>query len=397
MSNASGGVDGSTIDTGTIDTVLRSAVESGAVPNVVAVAADRDGVIYSGAAGPRVAGQPEPVGPDHMFRIASMTKLVTTVAALQLVERGALDLNAPVSSYLPEYAQLQVLDGFDGDAPRLRAPTSAATVHQLSTHTAGQGYWFWNADLVRYAAATGTPHLLTGRLESIMMPLVADPGTKLEYGSNTDWLGRCVEAASGESLDTYLAEHVLGPIGITSATFLMSPEQRAASTPVHVPADGGWVATDIDWSQDPQWWAGGHGLYVTPNDYMTFLRMLLRGGELDGTRILQQSTVDDAFRNQIGALRWPEHIETGDPNSSCSLTLGPGWTWGHGLLLNMEDLPGRRRAYSGAWAGLINTFFWIDRSAGVTGAIYSQFLPFVTPQMLATYEAYEKALYAALG
>jgi methyl acetate hydrolase len=385
------------IDGSRIDAVLTSAVETGAAPNLVAVAADRDGVIYRGAAGPRVVGEPEPVGPDTMFRLASMTKIVTTVAALQLVERGALDLGAPVASYLPEYADIQVLEGFDGDTPRLRPPASAATVHHLVTHTAGQGYWFWNGDLVRYAKATGLPPLLSGKLESIMAPMVADPGTKLEYGTNTDWLGRVVEAASGESLDKYFQEHVLGPLGVTSATFLMSPEQRAASTPVHVPHEGAWLPTEIDWSQDPEWWAGGHGLYVTPNDHIKFLRMLLRGGELDGTRILQQSTVENAFRNQIGDLRWPEHIESGDPTASCSLTLGPGWTWGHGLLLNMEDIPGRRKAYSGAWAGLINAYYWIDPTTGVTGSIYSQFLPFVTQPMLDTYAAFEEALYASLA
>jgi methyl acetate hydrolase len=389
-------ITGRGIDGSAIDAVLSSAVDAGAAPNLVAVAADRDGVIYRGAAGPRTVGSPEPTSPDTMYRIASMTKMVTTVAALQLVERGALDLSAPVASYVPEYADIQVLEGFDGDTPRLRPPASAATVHQLSTHTAGQGYWFWNADLVRYAELTGTPHLLTGQLGSIMAPMVADPGTKLEYGTNTDWLGRVVEAASGESLDKYLAEHIFGPLGITSATFLMSPEQRAASTPIHAPTDNGWVPLDLDWSQDPEWWAGGHGLYITPNDHITFLRALLRGGELDGTRILQQSTVEDAFRNQIGDLRWPEHIETGDPTASCSFTLGPGWTWGHGLLLNMADLPGRRKAYSGAWAGLINAYFWIDPTTGVTGAIYSQFLPFVTQPMLDAYAAFETALYAAL-
>ena len=380
-----------------IDTVLRTAVSSGAVPNVVALAADRGGVIYEGAAGPRVAGQPEPVTADTMFRVASMTKIITTTAALQLVERGALDLAAPVAAYLPEFADIQVLEGFDGDTPRLRPPASAATVHHLMTHTSGLGYWFWNADLANYEKVTGLPSLLTGRIAALSAPMVADPGTRLEYGTNTDWLGRVVEAVSGESLDKYLDSHIFGPLGLGSATFLMSPEQRAASTPVHVPGpDGSWIPTEVDWSQDPEWWAGGHGLYVTPRDYLTVLRTLLGGGSLDGVRILDPATVADAFRNQIGDLRWPEHVETGDPNAACSLTLGPGWTWGHGLLLNMADHPGRRRAYSGSWAGLINAFFWVDPTSGVTAAIFSQFLPFVTPQMLATYDAFEEAVYASL-
>lgn len=132
-----------------IDHVLRDAVDSGAVPNVSAIAADGNGIIYEGAAGPRVAGGDEPVSVDTHYRIMSMTKMVATATALQQMEQNTLDLNAPVDTYCPEFADLQVLEGFDGDTPRLRAPASRATVKQLITHTAGLGYWFWNADLVR--------------------------------------------------------------------------------------------------------------------------------------------------------------------------------------------------------------------------------------------------------
>jgi len=196
-----------------IDKVLQDAVDAGAVPNAVAVAADRDGVIYEGAAGPRVAGGNEPVTVDTHYRIMSMTKMVATVAALQQVEKGALDLNAPVDTYRPEFADLQVLEGFDGDTPRLRAPASRATVKQLITHTAGLGYWFWDANLVRWEALTGTPNVLSGSNVIFTAPLMTDPGTRFEYGINTDWLGKVVEAASGVTLDVAIKEGVTGPLG----------------------------------------------------------------------------------------------------------------------------------------------------------------------------------------
>ncbi len=145
-----------------VDQVLHDAVEAGVVPNVAAIAADHHGTIYEGAAGPRAAGSPDPVTPDTMFRIASMTKMVTTVAALQQVERGNLELDAPVERYRPEFADLQVLDGWDGDAPRLRPPTRTATVRQLVTHTSGLSYWFWNEDLMRWEDATGVSNVLSG-------------------------------------------------------------------------------------------------------------------------------------------------------------------------------------------------------------------------------------------
>jgi len=380
-----------------IDKVLQDAVDAGAVPNAVAVAADRDGVIYEGAAGPRVAGGNEQVTVDTHYRIMSMTKMVATVAALQQVEKGALDLNAPVDTYRPEFADLQVLEGFDGDTPRLRAPASRATVKQLITHTAGLGYWFWDANLVRWEALTGTPNVLSGSNVIFTAPLMTDPGTRFEYGINTDWLGKVVEAASGVTLDVAIKEGVTGPLGMDETTFRMSGEQRADSVPVHLRGeDGTWAPSEIELNQDPEYWAAGHGLHSTPRDYLRFQRALLGGGTLDGVQVLQSSTVDDAFTNQIGELDFPASIETADPTASYSFDAGPGHKWGYGLLLNTEDVPGMRAAGSGAWAGRMNTHFWVDQTNGVTGAIYTQFLPFVPEDAMTMYADFEKAVYASL-
>jgi methyl acetate hydrolase len=382
--------------TQTIDRLLQAAVDAGDVPNVVAIAADREGVAYAGAAGPRAAGNDDPVTPDSHFRIASMTKMVATVAALQEVERGTLDLDAPVDAYLPEFADLQVLTGFDGGQPQLRPPASRATVHQLVTHTSGVTYWFWNADMVRYEEVTGTPNVFPGSAAAFTAPLVADPGTTFEYGTNTDWLGRVVEVCSGNPLDAFFEKNIFAPLGMTETGFLMTPEQRANSVPIHVRGDdGSWVATDLDWNQSPDWWAGGHGLYSTPRDYLRFQQMLLGNGTFGDARILSPATVDAAFTNQIGDLDFPPLIRSAEPSTSADLELGPGLKWGYGLLLNTEQQPGMRSAGSGAWAGLFNTHFWVDRTAGITGAIYSQFLPFAEAGAMRLYEDFERALYAS--
>jgi methyl acetate hydrolase len=384
--------------TGTrIDQVLQDAVESGAVPNVVAMAANEDGPIYEGAAGPRAVGHSDAVTPDTLFRIASMTKMVATTAALQLAEQGELDLDAPVETYRPEFAELQVLEGFDGDTPRLRAPKSKATVRQLITHTSGLAYWFFNEDIVRWESVTGTPNVLSGDKVIFKAPLVADPGTRYEYGISADWLGLVVEATSGQTLDAYIGEHILAPLSMDHTTWLMSDEQRANSVPVHLHnEDGSWAATEVDWSQDPDWWAGGHGLHSTPRDYLRFQRMLLAGGTFDGAQILKPETVDAAFSNQIGEIDFPPEIKTADPGSTADFNGGPGLKWGLGLLLNSEQQPGMRAAGSGSWAGIFNTHFWVDRETGVTGAIYSQTLPFVEPAVFQVYIDFEKALYASL-
>ena len=383
------------LDGAAIDRVLADAVASGGVPHVAAIVADRDGVLYEGAAGPRAVGESDPVSVDTRFRLMSMTKMVATTVALQQWEEGALDLDAPVDTYCPEFADLQVLDGFDGDTPRLRPPTSRATVRQLMTHTSGLGYWFWEEDLVRWEAATGTPNVVSGLNAVFTAPLLADPGTRFVYGINTDWLGKVVEAVTGVGLDVAVKEAITGPLGMDHTTWQLEGADLPACTPVHVRAeDGTWTAVGEVLNQTPEWWAGGHGLYSTPRDYIRFERALLRGGELDGVRILQESTVEQAFANQIGDLDVPEEVPTADPASSCTWRPGPGWKWGYGLLVNTSDRPGMRRAGSGAWAGLCNTQFWIDREGGVCASIYSNFLPFITPEAVQLYEDFERAVYA---
>jgi len=388
---------GAGIDATAIDNVLREAVESGGVPQVAAIAADRDGVIYAGAAGPRAAGEDDPVTVDTLFRIMSMTKMPCTVAALQQMEQGKLDLDAPVTEYCPEFAEVQVMTGFDGEAPILRPPARPVTVKHLITHTSGLGYWFWSERLVRWEKLTGVPNVVAGSRASLTAPMLTDPGEEFVYGINTDWLGKVVEAVTGVGLDVAIKEGVTGPLGMDQTTFLMTDDQRPNSTPVHVKGeDGTWVAIGEVLNQQPDYWAGGHGLYGPPSDYIKFQRALLRGGELDGTRILQQATVDEAFRNQIGDLDFPAVLPAADPAASCAFQAGPGYKWGYGLLLNTADIPGMRRAWSGAWAGLCNTQFWIDRTSGICGSIYSNFLPFVTPEAVTLYNDFERALYASL-
>ncbi len=389
---------GSRIDGSAIDKVLEEAVGTGAVPHVAAIAADRDGVLYEGGAGVRIAGESDdPVTAATQFRIMSMTKMVCTAAALQQMERGELDFDAPVDTYLPAFADLQVLDGFDGDTPRLRPPASRATVRHLVTHTAGLGYWFWDADLMRYEQVTGLPNVVPGSAEAFKAPLMADPGTRFEYGINIDWLGRVVEAVAGTTLDVVVKEKITGPLGMGDTMFRLDDQRSANCVTVHVSGeDGNWVSAGEILNQSPDWWSGGYGLYSTPRDYIRFERMLLRGGELDGERILTQETVDAAFTNQIGDLDFPAEIPTTDPPITASFVVGPGWKWGYGLLLNTMDIPGMRRAGTGAWAGLCNTHFFVDRTTGICASIYTNSLPFVTEGPWKAYGDFERALYASL-
>ena len=269
-----------------IDSVLQAAVDGGVVPQVVAMAADADGADLRGGRGPE-GGRRERRGharhavPDRLDDEDGRD------------HRGAAAGRArqprPRRAGRAVRARLREPAGARGlrrrHAAPARRPPRKATVRQLASHTSGLSYWFWNADIVRLAGGHRHAERDVRRQRDLHAPLICDPGTKLEYGINTDWLGRVVEAASGQSLDAYLAEHILGPLGMDSTTFLMSPEQRANSVPIHLRGESGaWEASDLDWSQEPDWWAGGHGLYATPRDYLKFQRMLLGGGALGDVR-----------------------------------------------------------------------------------------------------------------
>jgi methyl acetate hydrolase len=377
--------------------VAESAVRSGRVPQVLVVAADRDGELLRVAVGPLAAGEDEPLPGDAVFRIASMTKVVTSVAAMQLVERGRLGLDDPVARHLPEFGRLPVLTGFDDvGRPVLRPPVRAATVRDLLTHTAGLGYWFFDADVLRWHRWTGTPLVISGKLASFETPLIADPGSRFSYGTATDWLGRVVEHVAGVGLAEYFEVEVTGPLGMVDTTFRLSATQRTRLVPVHRRnAEGRWRATDIDWPVASEFFAGGHGLYSTAGDFLRFQRMLLCGGTWDGVRVLGEATVAAMFRDQLGGRGFPDRIPTVHPASSADLALGPGLTWGLGLLLTKKDTSGGRASGSGAWYGVHNTHFWVDRSRGITAAVYTQVLPFADPTVLAVLAELESALYTS--
>ena len=384
------------LDRAAIDAVLSAAVARGAVPHVAAVVADADGVLYEGGFGVRTVGGDEgPVSADTTFRLMSMTKMIVTAAALQMRDEGILDFTAPVSAYLPEFAEQRVLTGFAGDEPVLVAPETEATVHHLVTHTAGFSYWFWNANLARYEQLTGTPNVVTGKSEALAAPLVHHPGEAIEYGINTDWLGRVMEQAAGQPLDEIVRTRITGPLGMEHTGFEMTAANRSDAATIHVRGeDGAWVNVGDIVGPDPEWIAGGHGMFSTPRDYTRFERALLRGGELDGVRILAEATVNEAFQPQSGALEFPAELPTADPSASDTLRVGPNNTWGFGLLINTQDSPVGRRAGSGAWAGLCNTHFFIDRASGICASIYSNTLPFVESEgAWAMFQDFERAIY----
>jgi methyl acetate hydrolase len=374
-------------DGSAIKALLDDAVSKGAIHGIAAVVVDRSGPLFHHAAGE--------AGRNAMFRNASMTKAVATTAALQFVEKGLLSLDATVESILPEFSQLQVLDGFDGDVPRLRPPASKATVRQLMTHTAGAGYFFLNEKLKRYHEVTGAPHPLTGLKRSLSVPLVNDPGTAWEYGTNTDWLGLIVEKLSGQSLGSYLKQHVYGPLGMNDSTFAPSAEQRGRLLRVmQRQADGTLAPSGGDLPLSSEWDAAGHGSYGTVQDYGRFLQAWLN----DGAGILEPATAQMALQNHLGQIKLPEAVKPTVPELSNEVPASPApQSWGLGFCLTLADLPGMRSSGTADWAGIFNSYYWLDRSKGVGGVLMTQILPFFDMPVVETLIGFEAAVYQQVG
>ena len=382
-----------------IDGLLQSAVDGGMVPGVVAVVGDRDDTVYEQAFGRLSVNGDEPAQPDSMMAIMSMTKAIASVAALQLIEQGGLELEQPVADVLPAFGELQVLEGFDGETPRLRPPARQATIRHLLTHTSGLGYAFVNADLLRYYELSGIDPSVMSRAMLDGVPLVADPGTRWEYGTSTDWLGRVIEANSGQSLASYCERHIFAPLGMGDATFTPTDEQRARAMALHTRTpEGGLALLALPALSEPDFFSGGGGVHATAGDYLRFMRALLRGGELDGQRILAPETVELAFSDQLEGAPLPTILHSQMPLLSNDVpTLPQRQAWGLGFHLMLEDIPGMRRAGSGDWAGLFNSFFWIDRASGLAGALFTQVLPFFDLPVIQTLLGFESAVYAAVG
>jgi CubicO group peptidase (beta-lactamase class C family) len=374
-----------------IDRLLSAAVAGGTVHGVVAMVVDRGGVLYEGAAGDAT--------PDTMFRNASMTKAVATTGALQLLEQNRLGLDETVESVLPEFAELQVIKGFDGEQPILRPQESKPTFRQLMTHTAGLGYFFINENLFRYGPAVGLPNPLDGKKISLTAPLVNEPATLWEYGVNIDWLGLAVERLTGQTLGEYLSDHVYGPLGMPDSTFHPSGEQRARLLPIRArAADGTLQPTELDLPADPEWDAGGHGSYGTARDYARFIRAWLNDGELDGERILSADTVGTAFEDHIEGIPLPETMSSCVPELSNDVPALPvPQGWGLGFHLVKVDIPGMRSAGTGDWAGIFNTYYWIDRAAGIGGLFMTQVLPFYDAAIVEALLGFEISVYAQVG
>jgi len=333
---------------------------------------------------------------DSVFQLASMTKAIVSVAAMQLVEERRLALDSPIGSVLPALADPQVIQGFDDDGRVLLRPATAPiTLRHLLTHTSGFGYAFMNADMARAQGAVAP-----GSLASLHAPLLFDPGTRWEYGISTDWVGLAVEAVTGQRLGEVLQEKVLAPLRMHDTGFTTNAAQNARRVTLLARIADGSLAPfpiEIGGGAAAEYQSGGGGLLGTAGDYLRFARMLLNGGSLDGVTILRPDTVAEMARDQVAPLR-AGALRSIMPQFALDYDAYPTMHSGFGLgfLLNPEQGTDGRGAGSLMWDGVANTYFWIDPSRNRTGVVMMQFAPFADPAALALVSAVERATYATM-
>jgi len=374
-----------------IDEVLDEAVEAGQVPFVVGVTGNSGGVTYRGAAG--MAAPERPADAETVFRIFSMTKAIGGLAAAILVDRRELSLDTPIADVLPAWNDLQVLEGFDGDTPRLRPQRTQGTIRHLVTHTGGLEYEFWNNDVPRYMEATGHPSILSGLKVSLNYPLTFDPGTRWGYGPSIDWLGQAVEAVDGRRIDAFCQEEIFEPLGMDSTAFEPDGlEDRLADVFIRG-EDGTFGPMELAPPPNPEVYGMGHALYSTPNDYFRFLRFVLNRGQLGGNRLLSEGGFATMTADQMNGLRF-ETMVSSSPITD-DLVLPDDTVHSMIATLHMSDIEGKRSAGTQSWAGVCNTHYWIDPAKDLAALIMTQSLPFVEPPFMKTYDAFERAVYAA--
>jgi len=382
-----------------IDRVLEQAVSNKTVAGVVAMGATDKGMVYEGAFGKADADAGTPISMDSVFWMLSMTKAITATACMQLIEQGKLKLDQAASEILPELKSPMILEGFDAAGkPKLRPAKRAITVRHLMTHTSGYTYPVWSGNILQYEKATGMQDIAYSMNGAFTAPLEFEPGERWQYGISLDWVGKLVEAVTDQSLEIYFRENIFNPLGMHNSGFLISSAQKKrVATMYNRQPDGSLTSAPFEMNQRPEFFSGGGGLFSTPRDYMAFLQMLVRGGSFNGARVLKPETVASMFKNQIGDLNVVE-MKSALPAYSNSFDQFPGMQhkWGLSFDINMQPGPHGRSAGSGSWAGLLNSYFWIDPVKHVTGAMFTQVLPFYDARVVNLWGQVEQGIYNGL-
>jgi methyl acetate hydrolase len=373
-----------------LSTFLKSATDRGEVPGVVAAVVDKNGVLYNEAFGQSSTLSKRAMTKDTIFNMASMTKPVTSVAIMMLVDEGKVKLDDEVAKYLPKWKDPVVISKFnEADASYETRPAKRPiTIHHLLTHTSGIGYGFASPMLTKIIEKT--------KKTELDLPLLFDPGESWAYGASTRVLGHVVEAISGQKIDAFLESRILGPLGMTDTSYLVPTTKYSRVVAVNARGDDGKFVERPMPATLPAQVQGDGGLYGTASDYGLFLRMLLNRGTLNGKRILSEASAKTMLEAHTGNVVVKEQ-QSANLSLSKNFPVGAGKDkWGLGFQLAAEKLPNRRTSGSGTWAGIFNTHFFVDPSREIGVVVMMQTLPFYDEASTKVYAGAEEAVYKSL-
>jgi CubicO group peptidase (beta-lactamase class C family) len=323
-----------------------------------------------------------------------MTKGITALATLLLVDRGLLDPDTTAISVLPEFERIKVLEAMGPDGPVLREARRPVTLRHLMTHTSGFAYDTWCRPQLEYQEYTGMPHIMAGTLESMYYPLQFDPGDGFGYGIGYDWVGRMIERVDGRRIDQFCQQEIFEPLGLTDTVFDIEGRGDRLADLLARGEDGQFAPMDLAFPPEPEFYGMGGCLHGTAPEYLRFLRLVLNRGELDGRRLVSEHTMNLMLENQMGQASVPRMV-TVVPWLSADVEFFPGYRKTHtlGFFRNEEDIPGMRSVGSLTWAGAGNTHYWVDPAKDIAAVLMTQTFPFCEPRFMAFYEEFEQAVY----
>ncbi len=375
-----------------INAWLDQSIRTTKVPGVVGLVTDRNGVIYTHAAGDRSRLSGVPMTADTLFNIASMTKPIGATAIMMLIEEGKLALDDPISKYVPEFRGRPVIATFnDADGTFTTRPAAReVTIRQLLSHSSGLAYGFASNKVTRLSAAKPG-------VDATTFPLLYDPGTAWSYAGGIAVVGRVLERIEGKGLDAFLQERIFAPLGMTETSYVVPEARRARVAAPWRLTDTGLVESPLAAEVRSAVSADG-GLYSTAADYAKFIRLILNGGVApDGRRLLSEESVRTLGRNHLGNVKVSLQEEP-TPQLARVFPLGAGRD-GFGLGFQVTGAPrqaGMRAPGSLSWAGIYNTQFWIDPASGIGAVLMMQYLPFYDADAIATLTGFERRVYEGL-
>lgn len=371
-----------------LDRFLQSSVAAGDVPGVVAMVVDAHATLYTGAFGKADVARDKAMMPDSIFRIASMTKPVTSLAAMMLIEHGQLALDDPITKYLPEFSYVRVMTGWHDDGTYdARPPRRPITIRDLLTHTSGIAYSFVDARLAK---------LDDGHKNAWELPLVNDPGQRFVYGPSTAVLGDIVAKVSRLPLDAFFERRIFEPLGMRETSFGIpaGKHPRVVTVQARLPDGSLRESPNPAALQSPV--HGDGGLFSTAADYARFMQLFLNRGRVGSRHLVSERTIQLMASNEIGALTVGEQSSS-DVSVARPFPFGAGKDrFGFGF--QIEGRPaaaGFRSAGSLSWGGIFNTHFWIDPQHSIAAVVLMQVLPYYDPRALRVLRGFEREVYAA--